>query len=343
MYAQQAPLLAPRPSLSAALTSTETRPCPCCPTFPFIYNRWIGGYIITLILQWLSLIFLIAGTATPAFFLYVANGYTFTFGLFHACLVYGTSRTCQPYEGSYRGLLGTSHQGQQWSAFQALTVTLNVLSFAVAVLYTMRLVVVQRRRTLSKRAEIGLFGFSSVTLLLAFISVILFLNCYSNVSPNDLSVSSTPVKTLGSSFTLVIAAYLMQMIALFLQSYTYMQQARAMRLPGAASATPVRDDEPEPVAMGLVANQHYPSAYTPAAAAAYQQQPAFYGQAYQLPQQYMQPAQGGVVPSYYSPPQYYAPPQQMPTYTQQYQPPSAQPYPYGEQQQQQQPASHPPQ
>ena len=233
-----------------------------------------------LILQWLSLIFLLSGTATPALFLFVFSGGSLTFGLFHACLVTGTSRWCQTYEGQDGiNLFGSSHLDEQWSAFQALTVTLNVLAFAVAVSYTMRMVVVQRQRSLSKRAEIGLFLFSSLTLLLAFVSVILFLSSYSRTSPSPVS-SLSQTKALGSSFTLILAAYIMQMIALFLQSYTFIQYAKAMRVSGAAGGTPIRAGELEPVPMAVVANpagQYQPSAYTPAAAAAYQQ-PAFYGQ-----------------------------------------------------------------
>ena len=343
MYGQQAPLLAQRPSLSAALASSETRPCPCCPTSPFIYNRFIGGYTITLILQWLSLIFLVAGTATPALFLLVTNGASLTYGLFHACRQTSVLRRCLTYEADNGQLFGTEHLGQQWAAFQALTVMLNVMSFAVAVLYTLRMVVVQRSKSLSRRAETGQMVAASFSLLLAFTSIVLFFNCYGSMSVSILSAYNV-TKTLGSSFTLILAAYIMQMTALLFHTYTFVQHAKSTRNPSPATASPSRPHDPEPVPIGAMASPAalYHGGYMPAAAAAYQQQPAFYGQAYQLPQQYMQPgaAVGGGVPSYYAPPQYYAPAQPQP----QQQMPAwghAQPYPaapvvhYGE------PAQHP--
>ena len=321
MYGQQAPLLAQQPSLSVALASAETRSCPCCPTSPFIYNRFIGGYTVTLILQWLSLIFLIAGTATPALFVAIGNGFTVTYGLFHACIVtvVGT-RKCYPYEDDGAQLLGSSHLGQEWSAYQALSVTLNVLAFAVGVLYTLRMAVLQRSKSLPRRSELALISAASFVLVLAVVSISLFVNCYNHV----LLPAPVNVKTLGSSFTLSIAAYILQVSALLFHCYTYYQHTKASGGSVAAAAIPLRAGEPEPVPMAVVADpsaQYHP-AYTPAAAS--YMQPAFYGQAYQLPQQYMQPAQGGAVPSYYSPPQYYAPaqqPQHMPAFAHQ------QPYP----------------
>lgn len=340
MYGQQAPLLAPQPSLSVALASAETRPCPCCPTSPFIYNRFIGGYTITLILQWLSLIFLIAGTATPALFVAIGSGFTITYGLFHACIVTPLVRKCSLYEAD-GAQFGSSHLGQEWSAFQALSVTLCILAFAVGVLYTLRMAVVQRGRSVGRRMELALIGAVGLVQVLAVVCISLFVNCYNRVAPSG----SVNVKTLGSSFTLTVAAYILQLSALLFHCLSYYQHTKATGGSVASAAIPRRAGEPEPVPMSVVSDPaaHYPPSYTPAAAAAYMQ-PAFYGQAYQLPQHYMQPAQGGGVPSYYSPPQYYAPAQQMGGF------PHPQPYPaapvvhYGEvaapQQQQQQATPH---
>ena len=316
MYGQQAPLLAQQPTLSAALASAETRPCPCCPTSPFIYNRFIGGYSITIILQWLSLIFLVAGTATPALFVAIGTGFTATYGLFHACIVTSTTRKCYTYESSDgTKLLGSSHLGLEWSAYQGLSVTLCVLAFAVGVLYTLRMAVVQRSKSLPKRTELALIGTAGFVLLLAVVSISLFVNCYNHVTP----AGTVNLKTLGSSFTLTVAAYILQVSALLFHCYTYYKHTKASGGSVAAASIPIRAGDPEPVPMSVVSDQYHP-AYTPAAAAAYMQ-PAFYGQAYQLPQQYAQPAQaGGAMPSYYSPPQYYAPIQQMPAF--------AHPHPY---------------
>ena len=308
MYGQQAPLLAQQPSLSVALASAETRPCPCCPGSPFIYNRFIGGYTITLILQWLSLIFLVAGTATPSLFVAIGSGFTITFGLFHACIVTSQSRQCFLYEGNNSKSLGSDHLGQEWSAFQALTVTLCVLAAAVGVLYTLRMAVIQRSKSLPRRTELALIGIAGFVLVLAVASISLFVNCYNHVTPSGL----VNVKTLGSSFTLTVAAYILQVSALLFHCYTYYQHTKASGGAVVAAAIPVRAGEPEPVPMSVVSDPVSQShlAYTPAAAAAYMQ-PAFYGHAYQLPQHYVPPTQGGGVPSYYSPPQYYAPSEQM--------------------------------
>ena len=259
--------------------------------------------------------------ATPALFVAIGNGFTVTYGLFHACIVtvVGT-RKCYPYEDDGAQLLGSSHLGQEWSAYQALSVTLNVLAFAVGVLYTLRMAVLQRSKSLPRRSELALISAASFVLVLAVVSISLFVNCYNHV----LLPAPVNVKTLGSSFTLSIAAYILQVSALLFHCYTYYQHTKASGGSVAAAAIPLRAGEPEPVPMAVVADpsaQYHP-AYTPAAAS--YMQPAFYGQAYQLPQQYMQPAQGGAVPSYYSPPQYYAPaqqPQHMPAFAHQ------QPYP----------------
>ena len=338
MYGQQ-PLLAQQSSLSAALASSETRPCPCCPTSPFIYNRFIGGYSITLILQWLSLIFLVAGTATPALFVVLSPSFTITYGLFHACVVTAPARVCYSYQSDNGAKLGSSHLGLEWSAYQGLSVTLCILTFAISVLFTLRMVVVQRSKSLTRRTELALVGVAAVVLVLAVVAVSLFIDCYRSVQ------WQLGIKTLGSSFTLTVAAYILQLSGLLFHCYTYFRHTQASGGSIAAASIPVRAGEPEPVPMSVVpGHEPYSHSYTPAAAAAYMQPPAFYGQAYQLPHQY-QPPQGGLMPSYYSPPQYYAPvqPPHMAAFAhpQPYPPPSAVHYGEGAAAQQQPAAATP--
>ena len=230
----------------------------------------------------------------------LSPSFTITYGLFHACAVTAQARNCYSYQSDNGAKLGSSHLGLEWAAYQGLSVTLCILTFAIGVLFTLRMVVVQRSKSLTRRTELALVGVAAVVLARAVVAVSLFLDCYRSVT------WQLGIKTLGSSFTLTVAAYILQLSGLLFHCYTYFRHTQASGGSVTAASIPHRAGEPEPVPLSAVpAHAPYSHSYTPAAAA-YVQPPAFYGQAYQLPQQY-QPPQGGLMPSYYSPPQYYAP------------------------------------